>query len=169
MQFTIATALLIAGASASYLPKPAYGAPAPIPALNLTAPVWVTEVVTALTTYCPLATELTHAGKTYTVSEATTLTITDCPCTISSYYSAPTSEVYTTPSPVVSKPVYTTPAAPYTYYNATTPVVYPSSVPSASSVTSSGPVLATANAASNAIARSGAALAGVFGAVAYLL
>jgi len=37
--------------------------------------VYVTEVVTALTTYCPEATELTHAGQTYTVSEATSLTI----------------------------------------------------------------------------------------------
>ncbi|OAA56579.1 hypothetical protein SPI_07586 [Niveomyces insectorum RCEF 264] len=33
---------------------------------------YTTEVVTALT----------HNGKTYTVSEAATLTITDCPCTL---------------------------------------------------------------------------------------
>ncbi|KPM34311.1 hypothetical protein AK830_g12260 [Neonectria ditissima] len=43
---------------------------------------YTTEVVTAYTTYCPAATEITHGGKTYTVTEATTLTITDCPCTI---------------------------------------------------------------------------------------
>ena len=41
-----------------------------------------TAVVTALTTYCPYATELTHNGIVYTVTEETTLTITDCPCTI---------------------------------------------------------------------------------------
>lgn len=30
---------------------------------------YTTEVVTALTTYCPEATILTHAGTTYTISE----------------------------------------------------------------------------------------------------
>ncbi|KAF5019040.1 hypothetical protein F66182_8961 [Fusarium sp. NRRL 66182] len=43
---------------------------------------YTTEVVTAYTTYCPAPTEITHGGKTYTVTEATTLTITDCPCTV---------------------------------------------------------------------------------------
>jgi len=45
---------------------------------------YVTSVVTAVTTYCPAATEVTYGGNTYTVTEATTLTITDCPsgCTI---------------------------------------------------------------------------------------
>ncbi|KAG6052410.1 hypothetical protein E4U33_000542 [Claviceps sp. LM78 group G4] len=43
---------------------------------------YTTEVVTALTTYCPLATTLTYGNKTYTVKSATTLTITDCPCTV---------------------------------------------------------------------------------------
>lgn len=44
---------------------------------------YTTEVVTAYTTYCPEPTTLTHGDKTYTITEATTLTITDCPCTIS--------------------------------------------------------------------------------------
>lgn len=59
---------------------------------------YTTEVVTAYTTYCPAATQITHNGETYTVTEATTLTITNCPCTI-------------------SKPVYSTsaPAAPSSY------------------------------------------------------
>jgi hypothetical protein len=43
---------------------------------------YTTVIVTALTTYCPYATELTHNGITYTVTEETTLTITDCPCTL---------------------------------------------------------------------------------------
>jgi hypothetical protein len=43
---------------------------------------YTTEIVDVYTTYCPYATEITHGGKTYTVTEATTLTITDCPCTI---------------------------------------------------------------------------------------
>ncbi|KAH7123036.1 hypothetical protein EDB81DRAFT_813472 [Dactylonectria macrodidyma] len=56
-----------------------YGAPA-----NTTGGVvYTTEVVTSLTTYCPAATTLTYGDKTYTVTEATTLTITDCPCTVS--------------------------------------------------------------------------------------
>lgn len=44
--------------------------------------VYTTEVVTQLTTYCPAATTLTHGTKTYTVTAPTTLTITDCPCTV---------------------------------------------------------------------------------------
>lgn len=43
---------------------------------------YVTEVVSELTTYCPKPTTLTYNGKTYPVTEATTLTITDCPCTV---------------------------------------------------------------------------------------
>lgn len=43
---------------------------------------YVTEVVQEYTTYCPEPTTLTHGDKTYTITEATTLTITDCPCTI---------------------------------------------------------------------------------------
>lgn len=45
--------------------------------------VYTTEIVTALTTYCPGPTTITHGAKTYTVTSATTLTITDCPYTIS--------------------------------------------------------------------------------------
>ncbi|KAF4982101.1 hypothetical protein FZEAL_2207 [Fusarium zealandicum] len=49
-----------------------------------TAPVYTTEVVTAITTYCPGATTLTHNDKTYTITKPMTLTITDCPggCTV---------------------------------------------------------------------------------------
>lgn len=43
---------------------------------------YTTETVTALTTYCPEATQITHNGHTYTITSATTLTITDCPCTV---------------------------------------------------------------------------------------
>jgi hypothetical protein len=44
---------------------------------------YTTTVVNSLTTFCPFATTITHGPKTYTVTAATTLTITDCPCTIS--------------------------------------------------------------------------------------
>ncbi|PRT54763.1 hypothetical protein B9G98_02383 [Wickerhamiella sorbophila] len=44
----------------------------------------VTTVVTAYTTYCPEPTTICHNGFCHTVTKATTLTITDCPCTITS-------------------------------------------------------------------------------------
>lgn len=93
--FTAALALA-AGVSASY---PVGG--------NVT---YTTEIVTSYETYCPGPTTITYGQSTYTVSEATTLTITDCPCT-------------------VSKPVYTT-SAPPTEYPTETPV-YPTVPPPA--------------------------------------
>ncbi|GME75379.1 unnamed protein product [[Candida] boidinii] len=48
---------------------------------TITYETTVSEVVTAITTYCPEATEIVTNGVTYTVTGATTLTITDCPCT----------------------------------------------------------------------------------------
>ncbi|OAQ98942.1 hypothetical protein LLEC1_04805, partial [Akanthomyces lecanii] len=42
----------------------------------------ITEVVDVYTTYCPEPTHLTMNNKTYTVTEACTFTITDCPCTV---------------------------------------------------------------------------------------
>ncbi|KAJ0313345.1 hypothetical protein COL5a_004185 [Colletotrichum fioriniae] len=41
-----------------------------------------TQVVTAITTYCPEPTIIYHGKYTYTIKEPTTFTITDCPCTI---------------------------------------------------------------------------------------
>lgn len=41
--------------------------------------VYTTEVLTAYTTYCPGPTTITHGESTYTVTSATTLTITNCP------------------------------------------------------------------------------------------
>jgi hypothetical protein len=56
MQFTVAAIVaLAAGAQASYS----------VPS-NVT---YTTEYVTAYTTYCPEATELTYGSKTYTVTE----------------------------------------------------------------------------------------------------
>jgi len=132
-----------------------------------------TDVVTAVTTYCSTPTEIVHNSKTYTVSTATTLTITNCPCTLtysswSSWTPAPT----TTPEAVVvpTTSVYTTPAAPYNYSNATSLAPVVTYAPSSSPVKSSStPPVATVNAASNKLASAGAALAGVFGAVVYLL
>lgn len=60
----------------------------PMPSSNGTMPamsdevVTTTKVVSVYTTYCPEATTVEMNGKTYTASSATTITITDCPCTI---------------------------------------------------------------------------------------
>ncbi|KAI4722162.1 hypothetical protein E4T48_01471 [Aureobasidium sp. EXF-10727] len=58
--------------------------------INGTAPangtVYTTEVVTALTTVCPAPTAgaytTTIANNVYTVKSATTITVTNCPCTL---------------------------------------------------------------------------------------
>lgn len=75
MQFQLLSALALAGSA--------------VAAFSNDTDVTVTEVVTALTTYCPAPTTITQNGKTYTVTEATTLTITDCPCTITHTSSKP--------------------------------------------------------------------------------
>ncbi len=53
------------------------------------------EVVTEFTTYCPVPTTLTYGTNTITVTGATTLTITDCPCTIPKTTPTPEVEVVT--------------------------------------------------------------------------
>lgn len=61
---------------------------------------YTTEVVTAYTTYCPEPTTLTYGDVEYTITEATTLTITDCPCTIEKpVTTAPVEECHDCPAP----------------------------------------------------------------------
>ncbi|RYP55364.1 hypothetical protein DL768_000119 [Monosporascus sp. mg162] len=106
---TFAAALtLAAGVSASY---PIGG--------NVT---YATEVVTSYETYCPGPTTLTYGQTTYTISSATTLTITDCPggCTV-------TKPVYTTSS-VICSTCSEAPTTDVPVYPTTTPV-YPTEVP----------------------------------------
>lgn len=149
MQFTVAlVAAFAAAASATYT--------------NGTV-VYTTEVFTAYTTVCPAATELTFNGKTYTATTSTTLTITNCPCTV---IKPVTTSAVVAPSSV---PVYvntTTPAV-----VATTPVVATTAVGTTSVKTTSTPVPSTitASGANKAMAFSGASLAGLLGLAAYLL
>ncbi|KID87768.1 Mmc protein, partial [Metarhizium majus ARSEF 297] len=116
---------------------------------------YVTEVVSAYTTYCPAATEITHGTKTYTVTEPTTLTITDCPCT-------------------VTKPVITTSAVECHSCTAavSTPVNFPNSTVASPTggvtPTKPGNPVPTAG-AGKAAALSGAGLAGVVGLAAFIL
>ncbi|OAA68121.1 hypothetical protein SPI_00316 [Niveomyces insectorum RCEF 264] len=125
MQFSVATVLALATAVSAGISNVTY----------------TTEVVTALTTYCPEATTLTHNGKTYTVSEATTLTITDCPCTLT--------------KPVTTATTVSCSTTPYSNatisYTATKATIAPSAKPS--SVVTSG-------------AGKGALLSGAAGAIA---
>lgn len=155
----IAATALVAGASATY---------------NYTeAPVYTTEVVTEFTTYCPGPTQITHGGSTYTITSETTLTITNCPCTVTypvTSTPAPVPSTYVPPPPVTSSyvppPVYTPP-----YNNGTTSTyVPPTTAPSSPPVyTSTGTVPVPTGAANQAVAASGAGLAAVLGFVAYVL
>ncbi|TLS24916.1 hypothetical protein PpBr36_08407 [Pyricularia pennisetigena] len=147
MQFSVAAVLAFAAAGVS------------ASAFNNGTQVYVTEVVTALTTYCPVATQITAGGKTYTITSATTLTITDCPtgCT-------------------VTKPVYTSKVVDCKTCNGTTaappPVVptktggVPVPVGTGSATVSKPPSVPTAGAAK--VALSGAGLAGLVGFAALL-
>lgn len=148
MQFTVAlVAAFAAVASAGYT--------------NGTV-VYTTEVFTAYTTVCPAATELTFNGKTYTATESTTLTITNCPCTV---VKPVTTSAVVAPSSV---PVYvnaTTPAVATTPVAATTAVGTTSVKASATAV----PSTITASGANKAMAFSGASLAGLLGLAALLL
>lgn len=81
---------------------------------------YTTEIVTAYTTYCPSPTAITHGTHTYTVTEATTLTITNCPCTL-------TKPVYTAPIVPNSSPA--APVVPVTTPVASVPTEAPSTSP----------------------------------------
>jgi hypothetical protein len=154
MKFTAAAVLsAAAGVSATY----GYVAPG-----NTTAAptgtgsvVYTTEVVTALTTYCPEATQITHGDKTYTITSATTLTITDCPCTVVKPV-IPTSSV-------VCHNCYNNNTSP-TSHGAPAPAPAPSKGPAGSSA----PTVPTAG-AGKAAALTGAGLAGIVGLAAFLL
>merc|ERR1712078_455703 len=150
--------------------------------------VYVTDVVTAYTTYCPNPTKITHKGETYTVSEATTLTITNCPggCTVTKPASSAVVSVCSTCSsapvvpettaPVETAPVETTPVAmpmpsagaPYPSANGTTTAPYGTGVPAGtgSSATGSSTAPAYTGAANQAYLSASAGFLALFGLVA---
>lgn len=86
---------------------------------------YTTVTVDSYTTFCPSATQITHAEKTYTVTEATLLTITNCPCTLTKPVSV---------APVTSVPVKS--VAPVVPVSSVAPIVVSSAAP----VTSVAPV-----------------------------
>lgn len=121
-----------------------------------------TEVVDVYTTYCPAATEITHGSKTYTVTEATTLTITDCPCTITRPVTT-TSSVYCPPTDVPAPP-------PPAYTNGTwTTTVAPTGGVIPVPTTGTVPPAVPTGGAGKAAALSGAGLAGIVGLAAFIL
>ncbi|KAM3074638.1 hypothetical protein ACMFMG_008066 [Clarireedia jacksonii] len=149
--------------------------------------VWVTDVVTSFTTVCPAATSFAFNGVTYTATESETVTITNCPCTVSK-------PVYTTSSVICSTctgapttatvvpssaPVYpngtvatgaTTGAATGATSVATSKgSVGTTSAAAGSSATPSGTTPIISNSGNRVLAFSGASLAGLLGVAAYIL
>merc|ERR1712232_1255618 len=152
MRFTaaVAAAGLAGAATAAHMGNSTMAASA--------SDVYVTDVVTAYTTYCPEPTKITHKGETYTVSEATTLTITNCPggCTVTkpaspavvSVCSTCSSAPYVpeTTAPAETAPVETTPVAmpmpsagaPSPSANGTTTAPYGTGVPAGTGSSATG-------------------------------
>ncbi|KAI1135133.1 hypothetical protein F5Y05DRAFT_182980 [Hypoxylon sp. FL0543] len=54
--------------------------------------VWTTVIETDYTTYCPSPTTFAYQNVTYTATSETTITVTNCPCTVT----------YSTPPPVTT-------------------------------------------------------------------
>ncbi|KAM0287477.1 hypothetical protein ACHAQH_000430 [Verticillium albo-atrum] len=127
---------------------------------------YTTEVVEVYTTYCPEPTTLTHGDKTYTITEATTLTITDCPCTISKPVLT-TSVVECHDCAPPAKPTHPAPEVPHVPtpgHNQTTTLVPVVPVP-----TTDVPETVPTAGAGKVAALSGAGLAGVLGLAAFVL
>merc|ERR1712000_196489 len=147
-------ALLAGVAAASYIPEapssssvaPSSSAKGPYVPKSSSAPYKPTYT----TIECEGPTTFTYGSKTYS-AETKTSWVVEC-----------TDEPYV-PKPEPVKPTYE-PKPVYPSYTPTKPAYTPSA-----SVTKTGPLQVTANAAVNNVAGAGAALAGVFGAVAYLL
>jgi len=154
MQYSaVAVLALAATASASY---------------NVSTPVvsYTTEVYTEYTTVCPAATELTYNGVTYTATESTTLTITNCPCTVVKPVTTSSYVYCATCTPVA--PTYT-PVYPTTNGTTTAPAVTVAPTGSYSAAPTATQTQVAANGANQAMAFSGASLAGLLGLAAYIL
>ncbi|KAI4860757.1 hypothetical protein F4820DRAFT_435956 [Hypoxylon rubiginosum] len=106
---------------------PAAGLFAAVNAWGETA-VWTTVIETDYTTYCPSPTTFAWNNVTYTATSATTVTITNCPCTVT----------YSTP-PVITTTSYPKP----TYYptgSVGTTITYPVGNGSSTVITYTPPV-----------------------------
>ncbi|KAI2608624.1 uncharacterized protein GGS25DRAFT_491033 [Hypoxylon fragiforme] len=135
--------------------------------------VWTTVVETDYTTYCPSATTFAWKNVTYTATTETTLTITNCPCTVT--YSQPppvtTTSYATTPTYVptgtigtsyssysnASSTVITFTPPPSTYISGTTPITV-SATNTPIPPTTSGPIVIPTAGAEKLAAPAGALL-----------
>jgi hypothetical protein len=128
--------------------------------------VYTTIVVDSYTTVCPASSTITFNGVTYTntLTESSTITVTNCPCTVS--------------APVYTKTSVTVPTTTPVYSNATTAVV--SSTPvtvgttslttkAATTAATATPSVVSASGGNKVFAMSGASLAGLLGLAAYIL
>jgi hypothetical protein len=137
----------------------------------------VTEIVTQYTTYCPFATTIVENNKTYTVTEATTLTISNCPCTRTKTYTTVTSSVcpggcgahgtgaLPTGLPTVTPPAYTNATG---IVKPTSKTTAPAAAGNSSSTAATPSTTAFEGSANKATVAAGA-LAGLIGVAAYLL
>ncbi|KAI9851734.1 MAG: hypothetical protein M1838_002949 [Thelocarpon superellum] len=156
MRFSVAAvAALAAGVSAGNYSTPVF---------------YTTDVVTSFTTYCPASTTLTHNGVTYTVSSATTLTITNCPCTITKPVSTPVPVAPVSVAPVASpivSPIFSNTTAPAAAPATPATTVPGAAAPTTATTPSKAPLFSSP--ANKAFAASGAGLAGLVGLAAYIL
>ncbi|KAI0392066.1 hypothetical protein F5Y17DRAFT_379566 [Xylariaceae sp. FL0594] len=178
MKFAVAVTALAAGVSAAY---PSYSA-----APNVT---YTTSVVSSYVTYCPGPTQITYGTNAYTVTEATTLTLTEGPYTVSvpvyttssvACVACSSSSSSSIPAPSSSAPAYPTSNYPvyptgYPSANTSTPAVYPTSTPVVVVPTGGYPTATPSTTpiptggAGKVAALSGAAFAGLVGLVAFAL
>jgi hypothetical protein len=133
MKFTVPVALALAGAILAQNTTFTTSTSAAYPS---------TTTVSALTTVCGAATVLTQNGNYYTCTEAMTLTITDCPCTMTHVrpFTFPLSFPRSSPLPLSalnilksklthSQPSYMTYAATPTTTAASTSIIVPALCP----------------------------------------
>jgi len=160
MKYSVAAIVLAAAASVS--------------AWSNDTVVYTTDIVDVYVTVCPAGGAVTVGGSTYTntLTISSTITVTNCPCTIvkpvytTSAVAAPTVTAPGSPaSPPTSAPIY--PTTPVGGATPVGPVGTGTGVPIAPSATPSG--LVPASNGNKVIAMSGASLAGLLGLAAYLL
>jgi hypothetical protein len=124
---------------------------------------YVTEVVDVYTTVCPASSTLTFNGVTYTntLTTSSTITVTNCPCTISKPVYTSSAVAVPTTAPVYTNATTAAPTVAPTSTKGSVGTTSAKSTPSASTVPASG--------AGKTLAMSGASLAGLLGLAAYLL
>jgi len=170
MRFSIAaSAILIAGATAWDTTHDYY------PTTKVTSVVYPAKTTTVYsteyTTYCPSPTVVVYGTSTISVTEATTLVVTDyvtytqeCTECVPETVTYTTTEAPTPPPPITETTTETPPPPPPTTLLPNSTIVV---VPTLTPTESEAPIFT--GAASHAVAGAGAGLAALLGLVAYLL